>query len=194
MDQMKTGAMIRQLRKERGLTQQALADRLGISDKAVSKWENGRGAPDISLLPLLAELLGADPAALLRGETGEREASRGDLRRVRFYVCPGCGELTAATGGTVPVCCGRTLTALTPQTPPPDETLTLRRSEDAWYITGTHEMRREHHVAYLAFLTGDTLLVKRLYPEWGLEARLPYVPRGTLLWYCTRHGLFSKEI
>ncbi len=51
MDQMKTGGLIRTLRRRRGLTQLALAERLGVSDKAVSKWERGRGAPDIALLP-----------------------------------------------------------------------------------------------------------------------------------------------
>ena len=46
----------------------------------------------------------------------------------------------------------------------------------------------------MALLTGDTMVMKRLYPEWGLEVRLPYFAHGTLLWYCTRHGLFSQEL
>ena len=46
MDQIKTGALIRTLRQKEGLTQQALADRLGVSDKAISKWERGCGAPE----------------------------------------------------------------------------------------------------------------------------------------------------
>ena len=54
MDQIKTGALIRTLRQKEGLTQQALADRLGVSDKAISKWERGCGAPELTLLPMLA--------------------------------------------------------------------------------------------------------------------------------------------
>ena len=48
--------------------------------------------------------------------------------------------------------------------------------------------------SFMAFLTGDTLVMKKLYPEWGLEVRLPHFAHGTLLWYCTRHGLFAQEV
>ncbi|MFR5422592.1 MAG: helix-turn-helix domain-containing protein [Oscillospiraceae bacterium] len=51
MDQTRTGALIRALRQNKQLTQRQLADAIGVSDKAVSKWERGCGAPDISLLP-----------------------------------------------------------------------------------------------------------------------------------------------
>lgn len=57
MDQVKIGQFIQTLRKEKGLTQKDLADRIGVSDKAVSKWENGRGMPDTALLtPICREL------------------------------------------------------------------------------------------------------------------------------------------
>ena len=58
MDPTKTGALIRALRKERNMTQKDLAERLHITDRAVSKWERGLCAPDISLLEPLAEALG----------------------------------------------------------------------------------------------------------------------------------------
>lgn len=58
MDQIKTGALIRALRQRRQMTQLQLVETVGVSDKAVSKWERGRGAPDISLLPALSEALG----------------------------------------------------------------------------------------------------------------------------------------
>lgn len=51
MDQIRTGSLIRRLRLEQGMTQLALAERLGVSDKAVSKWERGCGVPDLSILP-----------------------------------------------------------------------------------------------------------------------------------------------
>ena len=50
MDQMRTGRFIRQLRRERGWTQSEFAERLNISEKTVSKWETGRGMPELSLL------------------------------------------------------------------------------------------------------------------------------------------------
>ena len=58
MNQYVTGAMIRRLREEKRITQQQLADRLGVSGKAVSKWETGRGYPDITLIEPLAAALG----------------------------------------------------------------------------------------------------------------------------------------
>ena len=63
MDQKKTGALIRVLRLEKGLTQQGLAELLGVSNRAVSKWERGLGSPDLSLLPALSLQLGVDLAA-----------------------------------------------------------------------------------------------------------------------------------
>ena len=58
MDAKKTGAYLADLRRARGLTQQEAADQLGVSNKTVSKWENGAGLPDITVLPALAELYG----------------------------------------------------------------------------------------------------------------------------------------
>ena len=51
--------MIRRLRRELGLTQLQLAGRLGVSDKAVSKWERGLGSPEVSTLPRLSQVLGS---------------------------------------------------------------------------------------------------------------------------------------
>ena len=50
MDYKKTGNLIQKIRKERNMTQMELAERLGITDRAISKWETGRGFPDVSLL------------------------------------------------------------------------------------------------------------------------------------------------
>lgn len=61
------GKRIAALRKEKGLTQEELAEKLGVSPQAVSKWENGQSCPDISLLPLLAEFFGVTTDHLLMG-------------------------------------------------------------------------------------------------------------------------------
>ena len=68
MDQIKIGKFIASLRKEKGLTQMMLADRLGISDKTVSKWERGAGLPDVSLMLPLCETLEISVNELLTGE------------------------------------------------------------------------------------------------------------------------------
>ena len=58
MEQIKTGKFIAELRKEKGMTQEQLGDRLGVNSRSVSRWENGHGMPDISLLLELADVLG----------------------------------------------------------------------------------------------------------------------------------------
>lgn len=194
MNQINTGKLIRRHRLMRGLTQLELAEMIGVGDKAVSKWERGCGAPDISLLPSLAEALQTDEAALLKGEIDENNASNGDMKRLKFYICPSCGNLTVSDDSARVVCCGKRLSALTAQPEGGENALNIEKSDGEWYITSAHEMSREHHISFIAFITGDTLVVRRLYPEWGLETRLPYFARGTLLWYCTRHGLFVKEV
>lgn len=68
MDNQKIGNFISELRKEKGLTQKALAEKLNVTDKAVSKWERGIGYPEITNIPLLAEILDVSVSALLLGE------------------------------------------------------------------------------------------------------------------------------
>ena len=67
LDNIQFGAFVSQLRKERGLTQRELADRLHVTDKAVSKWETGKGFPDLKLLEPLAQVLEVSLVELLQG-------------------------------------------------------------------------------------------------------------------------------
>ncbi len=80
MDPQKTGQFICILRKQRGLTQRELAEAVGVTDKAVSRWERGRGLPDVSLLSPLAAALGTSVTELLAGEplTAEERGARSD--------------------------------------------------------------------------------------------------------------------
>ena len=107
MDQKKTGALIRVLRLEKGLTQQGLAELLGVSNRAVSKWERGLGSPDLSLLPALSLQLGVDLAGLLSGGLPEPDNTGGSMKHIRFFFCPQCGDLITATGEAAVSCCGR---------------------------------------------------------------------------------------
>lgn len=68
MDQIKIGEFISMLRKEQGMTQATLAEKLSISNRTISKWENGDGLPDITILPDLANALGVTTDELLAGE------------------------------------------------------------------------------------------------------------------------------
>ena len=68
MNNVKTGKLIKELRTEKGMTQKELAEKIQVSNAAVSKWENGHGFPDISLLEPLSETLNISIAELINGE------------------------------------------------------------------------------------------------------------------------------
>ena len=68
MDIIKTGNLIKALRNEKGLTQKELAEKINVSTAAVSKWENGKGFPDISILEPLSSALGISIGELVKGE------------------------------------------------------------------------------------------------------------------------------
>lgn len=78
MDNEKIGFFIAEQRKKKKLTQRDLADKLNVTDKAVSKWERGLSLPDISLLPRLAEIFEISIAELLNGETGKSDPVKVD--------------------------------------------------------------------------------------------------------------------
>lgn len=104
MDRIKTGELIAAARKEKGLTQKELAQKLHISDRAVSKWERGAGFPDISLLEPLADALDLQVLDLLRGERTEEtdvhaavqealDAFQEKRRQTRKYVLGELGKV-----------------------------------------------------------------------------------------------------
>ena len=74
MNAFEIGKFISEVRKEKGLTQKELAERLNVTDKAVSKWETGRSVPDIALLTPLADALGVTVVEILQGEKIETES------------------------------------------------------------------------------------------------------------------------
>ena len=79
MNNEKTGMLIAQIRKENGLTQKQLADRIGVSNATISKWETAKGFPDISLIEPLAEALGISVSEIIAGERLESNPKTDDL-------------------------------------------------------------------------------------------------------------------
>lgn len=189
MDIRRTGELIRSLREERGLTQLQLAQLVGVGDKAVSKWERGGGCPDVSLLPALAEELGATVEALLAGSLSPDELQGGTMRRTAFRVCPSCGNIITTTGDADVSCCGRKLGPLPVQAADDAHAMRVEDAEGDWYLTFDHPMEKAHSLGFAAVVGYDRLAVEKLYPEQGGEARLPHLPGGTLYTWCTEHGL-----
>ena len=97
MNNYVTGSTIKLLREKKGYTQRQLAERLMVSDKAVSKWESGRGLPDISLIEPLAKTLGVSLAELFSGACVQNTNRHGNMHRAKFYVCPVCGHTHIGT-------------------------------------------------------------------------------------------------
>ena len=194
MDAKKTGEKIRKMRMQQRLTQKELADMLCVSDKTVSKWERGCGMPDVSILPVLSETLHLNLTSLLNGESEENDMSNGNMKNLKFYVCPDCGNLIFAGEKADISCCGRKLTIQKAKKAEPEEKLQVEKIETEWYVTTDHEMTREHYISFVALLTGDTAIVRKLYPEWNMETRLPSLKHGMLLWYCTRHGVYYQQL
>ena len=79
----KTGQLIEKYRKEKNLTQVELADKLGVSKSAISKWENGNNLPDITLLEPLSEILGIDKLLLFTSEYEAKEESNEKTKQVK---------------------------------------------------------------------------------------------------------------
>lgn len=86
MDQIKIGAFISELRKEHNMTQRVLAEKLGVTDRAISKWENGRGLPDVSLMKPLCEILGITVTELLNGERTKQEITVSQTEEIVYEV------------------------------------------------------------------------------------------------------------
>ena len=194
MDPIRTGNLICRLRTEQALTQRQLAELLHVSDKAVSKWETGKGCPDIGLLHSLADALGVSMETLLSGNYPEKERESVTMKNTKFYVCPTCGNFLTASSDAEVCCCGRKLAQTTPRKAEEHELLHMEPVDGEWFITSDHEMTKSHYIAFVAFLTDSTMTLSRQYPEWNLQVRLPYCGRGRLLWYCTRCGLLYQDI
>ena len=194
MDNVKIGNLIHRLRKEKGMTQLQLAEILHISDKTVSKWERGLGCPDVSLLADLSRVFGVDLEKLLSGQLDANEERGGNMKKLNFYVCPECGNVITAMTDAVISCCGKKLKALEPVKAAEEDKLSVEIIENDYYISSNHPMVKEHYISFVALLTGDTLIMKKQYPEWDLQVRIPGRTHGKLIWYCTEHGLFYQLV
>ena len=194
MNNEKVGQLIRTLRKEKHMTQLALARKLNISDKTVSKWERGRGAPELSLIEPLSQVFQVDPQSLISGELPRNEISGGNMKKMKYYICPDCGNLITALADAEITCCGRKLAPAEPVKAYPEEKLSVELIDTDYFVSTDHPMTKEHYITFVALQTGDTLVLKKQYPEWDLQVRIPRIARGKLIWCCNRHGLFYQYV
>ena len=178
--------LIRLRRKELGLTQQALADRLHVSAKAVSKWERAAGMPDASIVPALSETLGLSANTLLGGRVNPNPPDGGNMKRIMFYQCPDCGNILTSTGKAELSCCGRRLSPMTVSPADKAHRLIITDVETEKLLTWTHPMEKAHHLTFLAAVGYDCMHIIRLYPEDAQEHRLPRIPWARYYCGCTK--------
>ena len=194
MDTYITGQTIKNLREKKGLTQAELADQLGVSSKAVSKWETAKGLPDITLIETIANALSVSVMELMTGNAVINKNISSNILRSKFYVCPLCGNIIRAVGDAVISCCGITLPPLEAEDPDSEHDLTIEKVEDEYFITIHHHMTKEHFISFVAHLTSDRVQFVKFYPEGNAETRLSLRGGGWLYFYCNRHGLMKKKV
>ena len=211
MDNYVTGAVIRALREKQNMTQEELAQKICVTGKAVSKWETGRGFPDIGLLENLGKALGVSVIELLSGESITNRNKACNMARGNFYVCPVCGNIIHTTGEAVISCCGITLPALEPEpleaeNPEADpleaetnetvegHAIRIERIEDEYFVSLNHPMTKDHYISFLAALSDQGLQLVKLYPEGPAQARFKIAGVRRIYACCRLHGLFCRKV
>ena len=194
MDNYVTGATVKRLREKGKMTQSELADKIGVTAKAVSKWETAKGLPDISLIEPLAAALGVSVTELMSGETVINANVSANMLRSKLYVCPVCGNVVHTVGEAVVSCCGVNLPVLEAEEADSAHEITIERIEHEYYVTTDHEMTKNHYISFITYVTSDRFELVKLYPEGNAETRFAIRGHGFIYIYCNRHGLIKKKV
>lgn len=193
MNQYVTGAMIKELRERNNLTQLQLAERIGVSDKTISKWETGKGYPDVSLLEPIAKEFSISVAELIAGNMVTNVNVGANMLRSHFFVCPVCGNVIHSMGEAVIYCHGVRLMPEEAEETDEDHKLFVERVEDEYYVRIEHEMTKQHYISFIAAVSSDRVQMVKLYPEGNAEARFKINGVKKIYFYCNRRGLFSLD-
>lgn len=194
MDSYITGSAIKNLREKKQITQAELADKLCVSSKAVSKWETGKGLPDINLIEPLSAALGVSVMELMSGDAVINQNISSNILRSKCYVCPLCGNIIRTMGDAVVSCCGITLPSLEAEDVDSDHEIKLTKVEEEYFVEINHDMTKKHYISFVAHLTSDRVQFVKFYPEGNAETRLNLLGGGYLYIYCNKHGLMRKKL
>ena len=190
MNQYVTGEVMKDLREKNRMTQLQLAEKLGVSDKTVSKWETGKGYPDITLLEPIAEVFRVSVTELISGNTIYNANVSANMMKSKLYVCPLCGNVIHSMGEAAVHCHGLLLTPLEAETPDERHMVLVERVEDEYYVRIDHNMTKEHYISFMAAVSSDEMQLVKLYPEGNAEARFKIRGVRRIYFYCNRDGLF----
>ena len=179
MNQYVTGTVIRELREKNKMTQLQLAEKLGVSDKTISKWETGKGYPDITLLEPIAKAFRISVTELISGNTIRNANVSANMLRSKFYVCPVCGNTIHSMGEAAIHCHGLLLTPLIAEAADERHKIFIDRVEDEYYVK---------------IDSSDAIQMVKLYPEGASEVRFKIRGVRKILFYCNRDGLYSIDV
>lgn len=190
MNQYVTGAVIKELREKKKITQSQLAAEIGVTDKTISKWETGKGYPDITLLEPIAEALSVSVTELISGNAVSNSNVSANMMRSHFYICPVCGNIVHSVGEAVIQCHGVQLRSEQAEESDEEHKIFVERAEDEYYVRIEHEMTKKHYISFIAAVSSDRIQLIKLYPEGNAEARFKINGVKKLYFYCNRSGLF----
>ena len=190
MNQYVTGAVIKSLREQKKITQLQLAEKLGVSDKTISKWETGKGYPDITLLEPIADAFSVSVTELISGNTVTNSNVSSNMMRSHFFVCPVCGNIIHSMGEAVIQCHGVQLQPEEAEPTEEEHKIFVERVEDEYYVRIEHEMSKSHYISFIAAVSRDRMQMVKLYPEGNAEARFKINGVEKIYFYCNRSGLF----
>ena len=184
MNQYVTGTTIKELREKNKITQVQLAEKLGVSDKTVSKWETGKGYPDITLLEPIADALRVSVAELITGNPVRNSNVSANMMRSKFYICPVCGNVIHSMGEAVIHCHGVLLQPEVAEETDEEHMIFVERIEDEYFVRIEHEMTKSHYISFIAVASADRMQMVKLYPEGSAEARFKISGVKKIFFYC----------
>lgn len=189
--QIELGLKIKELRESRGMTQLELASVLNLSDRTISKWETGRGYPDITFLEKIASVFSLSIGELLSASQIRSSNISANMLKTSFYVCPLCGNVIVSTGEASISCHGITLSKLVKNEMDEKHSSSVEIVEDEYFISIRHPMTKERYVSFIAALSSDKVQFVKLYPEGSAEGRVKMNGVKEILFYSNTDGLYS---
>lgn len=194
MENYITGTLIKNLREKNKLTQQELADKLFISAKAVSKWETGKGLPDISMLEPIGKIFNISITELLTGQVAINSNVNANMLRSVFYVCPICGNVIHAMGQAHISCHGINLVALEADSVNVEDKVSIESIEDELFVKVDHPMTKKNYISFIAAVSYDKIQLVKLYPEGSPQARFKRNRVSYIYFYDNVEGLFLVDL
>ena len=188
------GQLIKKLRINKKMTQEDLANVLSVSDKTISKWECGKGYPDISMLEPLAKALDISVIELLNGENIINNNVSSNMKKVSFKVCPICHNIITSVGESVNVCCGITMLPALINEDDDFHKINVEIVENEYFVTIKHQMTKEHYISFIAYVTSDRVEIIKLYPEQDAQGYFFRRGSGYIYAYCIKDGMYRKTV